>query len=107
MVLTSLAERKFAFQRAPVQLHRLRKISFRHCANGPRNFGRRAYEIVDQRIDGIRLGSPSAGRPVQRHALPQAAILTYSLTESRHLLGNTLLLRDGLIERRRDLPVRL
>ena len=85
---------------APVrlQLHGLSKVTLGDSPNSARNLGSRAHEIVDESVDGLDFRRPLADRIRQRHALPQATILTDRDAQTLDLAGNTIFMGDGLIE---------
>ena len=97
---------ELALEGAPVhlQLHGLPEVALGHRADGAGDLGGRPHEIVDQRVEGIDLGRPSADRPRQRHALLEPPFLADRHAQPRHLTRDAILMGDGLVERLGDPP---
>ena len=98
---------KFSLERASVHLevHRLSEVALGDGTDGASNLGRGPHQIVHQRIDAVDLRRPVTDRPRHRHALLQPSFFAHGRAQAGDLVCDPLLACNGLIERRRDLPI--
>src|SRR5687768_4329155 len=86
-------------------MHGLQQVALRHRRDRARYFRRRPKQIVDQGVDRTFHLAPGAAGEPELDALLGLSLLADPLTDTFELLCHTLVRRDDLIERVRDLAL--
>ena len=87
-----------------VEPDRLAQISLRHGGDGARDFGRRAQQVFDQRVDGRFHFAPRAPRLMKARAFARPSFFTHHLPNALQLQRDVLVRRNNFIEGIGNLP---